>query len=615
MPSLWAAAVFALLPLLAAALSPDAKARAKDSPIYPVDVREIACDGRPGLVNITGLQAGRNSGRPYILSFLRTTTESVNFSFQLVDAKGTIVAQHEDIMLEEAPEARRLHETWSGRREGGQGDLSPESITCEEFFLSDGRAPVELPDTWAEARSAFRDVCHSEGLSATRCREAEEDAFEGYPRDESLMITDGSAHGAGLCGRLLRSVSTMSLVDVGSGRQARMSELRTADGRPYKLGRRLKSGGTTSSGHAGGGHGGFGGRSGLGARSFGRGFGRPAAFHGTPRTTSYGYTGTSAYHRGMVVPIYAGTATSFMFWRMQGGGSGHHLRQSIDCHSAGAKECTRRCSACATCEATATKHDANRTVCWDADKRPCSGCSSCDGLKPCYSSSCVPGGSCGVLLGGNVTRDDLFTLGFVPQAYAYPLHLVIGNLSGAAFKPEVVSQMCPPANWAGFRTDTNASDVPWLFTEAQDLFVQLAQFEDFKWEVARPRPSASSSEAEARGLLFALVLTVGVCCACVCAEAALAGPKGDDLGPIGNRSTVQLKRALEMQGLFKDLDLKDHGPAKATVVGAKVLDDDAPGAISHLAIPTGQVVVPGAHPGSLRRRAEEEERFPCLGKP
>ena len=37
-------------------------------------------------------------------------------------------------------------------------------------------APHPLCASPPEARSAFHDVCHSEGLSATRCREAEEDA-------------------------------------------------------------------------------------------------------------------------------------------------------------------------------------------------------------------------------------------------------------------------------------------------------------------------------------------------------------------------------------------------------------------------------------------------------
>jgi len=53
--------------------------------------------------------------------------------------------------------------------------------TCEGFFLMDGRSPVDLPETWVEARTDFRDICTREGLRAELCDHTEKLAFEGYP--------------------------------------------------------------------------------------------------------------------------------------------------------------------------------------------------------------------------------------------------------------------------------------------------------------------------------------------------------------------------------------------------------------------------------------------------
>jgi len=86
-----------------------------------------------------------------------------------------------------ASSARRL----SGEAEEEEAE---EEGSCDEFFLLDGRAPVELPDTWDEARTAAAEVCEDDGFNAENCDDAVLLAFEGLPEGPAgLQSDDGSA--------------------------------------------------------------------------------------------------------------------------------------------------------------------------------------------------------------------------------------------------------------------------------------------------------------------------------------------------------------------------------------------------------------------------------------
>eukprot|EP00927_Polykrikos_kofoidii_P081980 TRINITY_DN8003_c0_g1_i2.p1 TRINITY_DN8003_c0_g1~~TRINITY_DN8003_c0_g1_i2.p1 ORF type:complete len:327 (-),score=31.97 TRINITY_DN8003_c0_g1_i2:155-1063(-) len=58
---------------------------------------------------------------------------------------------------------------------------------CQDFFLTGGRSFVELPGTWAEGRSEFRDMCMSEGFSVEGCQNVEGVIFKDVPRDSTPM--------------------------------------------------------------------------------------------------------------------------------------------------------------------------------------------------------------------------------------------------------------------------------------------------------------------------------------------------------------------------------------------------------------------------------------------
>ena len=391
---------------LTAALLPAARSQLQQGKIHPVDTRQILCDLQPGLVNISGLRAGEtgNPSVPFVLSFFRSDSANVSFSFSLVDAEGTVIVENMTLALGEdgtdqaEDVTRRLAAGWAG---GSRARMEERVGACDEFFLSDGREPVELPDTWAEARSAFNEVCLAEGLMPGECGRKEKDTFQGLPQDEELMETD-----EGLCDRLMRSILEAPTVDIGRGEQVSLSELKTGDGKPYSLARRLKGGGSSSGGSSGSGgssasSNGFTG-SRTGVREVGYSdAGRSAAFGGTtPMRTQYGYTGRSAYQR-RAVPFAAGLSTSFMFWRMRGGGGSRGSNRPADCSAdARFKECEfAACRPCASGDPEAAQ----------CKTEPCASCVTDEPYLTCLSADCAAGSDCLAYLGDTVIRDDLMT--------------------------------------------------------------------------------------------------------------------------------------------------------------------------------------------------------------
>eukprot|EP00928_Gymnodinium_smaydae_P007562 TRINITY_DN1270_c0_g1_i4.p1 TRINITY_DN1270_c0_g1~~TRINITY_DN1270_c0_g1_i4.p1 ORF type:complete len:1441 (-),score=192.68 TRINITY_DN1270_c0_g1_i4:180-4502(-) len=73
-----------------------------------------------------------------------------------------------------------------------------EPENCESFFLVDGRSPIELPETYADARSSFGTMCQDEGYDAAICEDATKLVFKGFPEDSSKMFA-----GTDICKRLM----------------------------------------------------------------------------------------------------------------------------------------------------------------------------------------------------------------------------------------------------------------------------------------------------------------------------------------------------------------------------------------------------------------------------
>lgn len=102
-------------------------------------------------------------------------------------------------LSEVLPGAARPFATWWAK-EPSTVQVAPSQ--CEEYFILDGRDPVNLPDTWAEARVAFEEICHSDSESPDDCQAMTAVIFEGRPRGAEVFYTDSA-----LCGLMLKQLN------------------------------------------------------------------------------------------------------------------------------------------------------------------------------------------------------------------------------------------------------------------------------------------------------------------------------------------------------------------------------------------------------------------------
>lgn len=265
-----------------------------------VDVPDVVCPAGAGSTSVRmrlPLTDGADTeDSPAILTFFRTSPKAAAVTFSLLSADGLGVIPSQRLALEDL----------SSRPSGGasrrlglwHGGLVDEGRACEDFFLSDGRAPVALPDTWREARQAFLEVCEHEGWELQECRGAEESLFRGYPRGEVPL--EGAA---GLCRRLARHAAAFM---------------------PYSAATRRLKGGTSSTSSGGTPAKSFSSSAHPGLGPYGYSTARAAAVYPAGyATTSYGYAGRSTLVGG----------TAFVIWPFMGlGGRGH---SRADSHQAG----------------------------------------------------------------------------------------------------------------------------------------------------------------------------------------------------------------------------------------------------------------------------------------
>ena len=73
---------------------------------------------------------------------------------------------------------------------------------CQNFFLSDGRDPVDLPSTWAEARESAGSICREEfEMPEEWCGAQVKDVFPESLLDDASMDISGE-----MCGKLRQAV-------------------------------------------------------------------------------------------------------------------------------------------------------------------------------------------------------------------------------------------------------------------------------------------------------------------------------------------------------------------------------------------------------------------------
>jgi len=157
--------------------------------LYYVDVARSICEGRDVelRIQIPSDKAKRSS--IYAPAFYRTAASAVAFTYEFSDSAGHVIVPNTSISLQEhhgrmlsaidASEQAGL-EVRDGVAKAPASEPTDDEGLCEDFFLSNGRSPVELPDTWNDAREAFRGICEQEGV-APDCAADELTLFDGWP--------------------------------------------------------------------------------------------------------------------------------------------------------------------------------------------------------------------------------------------------------------------------------------------------------------------------------------------------------------------------------------------------------------------------------------------------
>eukprot|EP00929_Paragymnodinium_shiwhaense_P037633 TRINITY_DN20013_c0_g1_i2.p1 TRINITY_DN20013_c0_g1~~TRINITY_DN20013_c0_g1_i2.p1 ORF type:complete len:576 (-),score=126.91 TRINITY_DN20013_c0_g1_i2:141-1868(-) len=137
---------------------------------FHVDVKNVICNGIPSESFIPETAAMGNN--PMAISLYRASGEAaeLEYTLQTTIPVMTLVDYSSAPLMLEAQTASRRAEAQSEAPV-----LSEDS--CEEFWLLDGRPPVEIPVTWGEAKSAFLEMCQAQGFQDARCEDAEAALF------------------------------------------------------------------------------------------------------------------------------------------------------------------------------------------------------------------------------------------------------------------------------------------------------------------------------------------------------------------------------------------------------------------------------------------------------
>lgn len=141
---------------------------------------------------------------------------------------------------------------------------------------------------------------------------------------------------------------------------------------------------------------------------------------------------------------------------------------------------------------------------------PCRECFVAHGSGCVSENSCYQGGGCDFKMGKNMARDDVMTVGFLPNHFTPPLTVTVTKLqcypqtASCDFKP---SQACPDTSQA---SGPASFDATWARAESVDvdLFLTLTQVENMG---STSRPGSKVGEASVAppcgpSILFAVFL-------------------------------------------------------------------------------------------------------------
>lgn len=140
--------------------------------LYYVDSAQLVCNTKPFIFSVDVPTESSAKSQVHVPVFFRTFRDEVKLMWSLVDANGTIIVPATETTLQ-----------------GHSRRLAEEEWLFEDFFLADGRSPVELPDSWEEARGAFRSIGEQGGSPG--CEASESRLFSGRPSGREAFEPSG----------------------------------------------------------------------------------------------------------------------------------------------------------------------------------------------------------------------------------------------------------------------------------------------------------------------------------------------------------------------------------------------------------------------------------------
>jgi len=292
--------------LLAALLAPTllgGTARAQEA-LYYIDAARSICSSEEISVTVEIPASSASKSIIHVPVFFRTASGAVAVTYELKDRANQAIVPLTSIVLSEQT-GRRVQASETSSLEIGPTESAAEDGLCEGVFLADGRSPVELPDTWSDARDAFHGICEQGGL-ASACDAEETAIFAGHPAGEQAFQPSTD-----FCMDLARYYVSVS------GDSALV------------MARRLKSGGGSYSSSSSGSKavGGWDSASRTSMSPYGYTESRMGSVY--PRgysSTSYGYSGRGGMSPRLtattVAVVGVGTFTGFGAWRWSQRGTG-----------------------------------------------------------------------------------------------------------------------------------------------------------------------------------------------------------------------------------------------------------------------------------------------------
>jgi len=418
---------------------------------------------------------------PHVLTFFRTSNNSVTVTFEVRDADKKIVVKNQTVTFQALTAKRRLLENSSSPAEHFMAKF-------EEPEVEDAQEDEWGMETWRRLSARRR------GGGVTSSSSSKTSSSTSSSKTSSS--TGGLRRRANPAAARRRGSATEGKNQPSAGVGGSRFQNSNGQSWAYTSQSRLTSN--------------YGGR--------------------TPQTTSYGYSGQSAYTSptsgrsnmamyagaGLVGGVAVGAGAMYLMSSSSYGSYSRYGRGNDRCsHSSG----------------------------WSGS------CSAC--FQRYKNEECIQDGP-----RGSANRDDLMNTGFWPADWKSPLTVTIFSVSGVDFER---SRICPPAGW----TEHDGSEV---LPAGSDIFLTMTEMAELG-DALEADGSAGAAAAVAGSLI-----SICCCCCCLCAIVAICFKLAQSTQRVGDSSSDSQRLAHDQPVIVEASVVQPYSSVddQAVVMGSPV---------------------------------------------